>query len=54
MAFTIQRFEEAAIQQYRQGNIYEYLHPYTGEEGITVGAISALRPDDYITTAPRV
>ena len=53
MALTIRRFEEAAIQQYRQGKIYGYLHPYTGEEGIAVGAISALRPDDYITSTHR-
>jgi len=53
MALTIRRFEEAAIQQYRKGNIYGYLHPYTGEEGIAVGAISALQPDDYITSTHR-
>lgn len=53
MALTIRRFEEAAIHQYRQGNITGYLHPYTGEEGIAVGAISSLQPDDYITSTHR-
>ena len=32
-ALTIRRFEEAAIEQYRQGNIYGYLHPYLGGRG---------------------
>ncbi len=52
-ALKIRRFEEEAIRQYRQGNIYGYLHPYIGEEGIAVGVISALRPDDYIVSTHR-
>jgi pyruvate dehydrogenase E1 component alpha subunit len=53
MAYTIRRFEEAAIEQYRLGHIYGYLHPYIGEEAIAVGAISALNPDDYIVSTHR-
>jgi TPP-dependent pyruvate/acetoin dehydrogenase alpha subunit len=52
-ALTIRLFEKAAIAQYRIGNIYGYLHPYLGEEGIAAGAISALRPDDYIVSTHR-
>ena len=52
-ALTIRRFEEAAIDQYRQGRIYGYLHPYLGEEAIATGVISALRPDDYIVSTHR-
>mgnify|MGYP000994342179 CR=1 FL=1 len=52
-ALTIRLFEKAAIAQYRIGNIYGYLHPYLGEEGVAVGAISALRPDDYIVSTHR-
>ena len=52
-AFTIRRFEQSATEQYRAGNIYGYLHPYTGEEAIAVGAISALKPDDYIVSTHR-
>jgi len=52
-ALTIRLFEKAAIEQYRLGNIYGYLHPYLGEEGIAVGAISTLRPDDYIVSTHR-
>ena len=52
-AFTIRRFEEKAIEQYRVGNIRGYLHPYIGEEAIAVATISACRPDDYITSTHR-
>ncbi len=52
-ALTIRLFEKAAIAQYRIGNIYGYLHPYLGEEGVAVGAISALQPDDYIVSTHR-
>lgn len=52
-ALTIRRFEEAAIEQYRIGNIYGYLHPYLGEEAIATGVIAAIRPDDYIVSTHR-
>src|SRR5512142_871589 len=52
-ALTIRRFEQRAIEQYRLGNIRGYLHPYLGEEGIAVGAIAALEPDDYIVSTHR-
>jgi TPP-dependent pyruvate/acetoin dehydrogenase alpha subunit len=50
---TIRRFEQRAIEQYRIGNIRGYLHPYLGEEGIAVGSIAALEPDDYIVSTHR-
>jgi len=53
VALTIRRFEEAAIGQYRLGNIRGYFHPYIGEEAIAVGVISALQPDDYIVSTHR-
>lgn len=52
-ALTIRRFEEAAIEQYRLGKIYGYLHPYLGEEAIATGVIAAIRPDDYIVSTHR-
>jgi TPP-dependent pyruvate/acetoin dehydrogenase alpha subunit len=52
-ALTIRLFEQRAIEQYRVGNIRGYLHPYTGEEGIAVGACAALRPTDYIVSTHR-
>ena len=44
----IRRFEEACGRLYMQGKIRGFLHLYIGEEAIAVGAISALRPDDYV------
>ena len=52
-AFTIRRFEQRAIEQYRLGNIRGYLHPYLGEEGIATGSIAALDPTDYIVSTHR-
>jgi TPP-dependent pyruvate/acetoin dehydrogenase alpha subunit len=52
-AATIRRFEQRAIEQYRLGNIRGYLHPYLGQEGIAVGSIAALEPDDYIVSTHR-
>ncbi len=52
-AYTIRRFEETAIEQYRLGNIRGYLHPYLGEEAIAVGVVAALEPDDYIVSTHR-
>lgn len=52
-ATTIRKFEQKAIEQYRVGNIRGYFHPYLGEEGIAVGAIAALEPDDYIVSTHR-
>jgi TPP-dependent pyruvate/acetoin dehydrogenase alpha subunit len=52
-AATIRRFEQRAIEQYRLGNIRGYLHPYLGQEGIAVGSIAAIEPDDYIVSTHR-
>jgi TPP-dependent pyruvate/acetoin dehydrogenase alpha subunit len=49
----IRRFEQRAIEQYRLGNIRGYLHPYLGQEGIAVGSIAAIGPDDYIVSTHR-
>ena len=50
---TIRRFEQRAIEQYRIGQIRGYLHPYLGQEGIAVGSIAAIEPDDYIVSTHR-
>lgn len=52
-ALTIRRFEQVAIENYRLGHIRGYFHPYLGEEGIAVGVMNALNPDDYITSTHR-
>ena len=46
----IRRFEERSGRLYMQGKIRGFLHLYIGEEAIAVGAISALRDDDYVIT----
>jgi len=45
---TIRRVEEAAAKAYAQGKIGGFLHLGIGQEGVCVGAISALRPTDYV------
>ena len=44
----IRRFEEAAARLYMQGAIRGFLHLYTGQEAVAVGAISTLGPDDVV------
>lgn len=46
----IRRFEERAEEAYSQGKIGGFLHLYIGEEGIAVGAMAALQPDDDVIT----
>lgn len=49
----IRRFEERLAEESAQGNIPGLLHLYVGEEAVAVGACSALRKDDYITSTHR-
>ncbi|MFB3120122.1 MAG: pyruvate dehydrogenase (acetyl-transferring) E1 component subunit alpha [Stenotrophomonas maltophilia] len=46
----IREFERESERQYTKGNIRGFLHVYSGEEAIAVGAISTLRHEDYIVT----
>ena len=46
----IREFERECERQYTRGNIKGFLHVYTGEEAIAVGAISTLQPEDYVVT----
>ena len=46
-------FEEAAWQQYGLGKVHGTMHLCVGEEGVGIGAVSALRPDDYIVSTHR-
>lgn len=41
-------FEDAAAEWYARGQIAGFLHLYTGEEAVAVGAMSALRPEDKL------
>ncbi|MEX2159764.1 MAG: pyruvate dehydrogenase (acetyl-transferring) E1 component subunit alpha [Dehalococcoidia bacterium] len=46
----IRRFEEKAAEMYAKRKIAGFLHLYTGEEAVGVGAIAALNDDDHILT----
>ena len=50
MMRLIREFERECERQYTRGNIRGFLHVYIGEEAIAVGAISTLRPEDYVVT----
>ncbi|HEX7051412.1 MAG TPA: pyruvate dehydrogenase (acetyl-transferring) E1 component subunit alpha [Longimicrobiales bacterium] len=47
------RFEEKAAEAYAIGKIGGFCHLYIGQEAVAVGALSVLRPDDYVITAYR-
>ena len=47
------RFEEAAAEQYTQGNIGGFLHLYPGEEAVAVGSLSAADVGDYVVSTYR-
>lgn len=49
----IRRFEEKAGEAYSLGKIGGFCHLYIGQEAVAVGAISALREDDYVISAYR-
>ena len=49
----IRLFEEKAAEAYTLGRIGGFLHLYIGQEATGVGAITALRPDDYVVSSYR-
>ena len=49
----IRQFEEKAAEAYTLGKIGGFLHLYIGQEATGVGAISALRPSDYVLSSYR-
>ncbi|MBN2001420.1 pyruvate dehydrogenase (acetyl-transferring) E1 component subunit alpha [candidate division KSB1 bacterium] len=53
MMLLIRRFEERAAQMYGMQKITGFCHLYIGQEAVGVGAIAALRPDDYFISAYR-
>src|ERR1041384_5803526 len=53
MMLLIRRFEERARQQYQAKKIGGCFHLYIGQEAVVVGAVAAVRDDDYIITAYR-
>ncbi len=49
----IRQFEEKAAEAYTLGKVGGFLHLYIGQEATGVGAISALRPTDYVLSSYR-
>jgi pyruvate dehydrogenase E1 component alpha subunit len=49
----IRRFEERAAELYSLAKIRGFLHLYIGEEGVAVGVMQALTPDDAIVATYR-
>jgi pyruvate dehydrogenase E1 component alpha subunit len=50
---VIRRVEEAAAKAYAQGKMGGFLHLGIGQESVCVGAIAALRPEDYVVATYR-
>src|SRR5689334_25365625 len=50
---AIRRTEEAAAKSYAQGKIGGFLHLGIGQEAVCTGAISTLKPTDYIVCTYR-
>jgi len=46
-------FEESCAEQYTKGHITGFLHLYSGQEAVAVGATAGLHHDDYILSAYR-
>ncbi len=49
----VRRFEEKAGEAYAQGKIGGFCHLYIGQEAVAVGALAALRDDDYVFASYR-
>jgi pyruvate dehydrogenase E1 component alpha subunit len=50
---AIRRLEEASAKAYSQGKIGGFLHLIIGQEAVCVGAIAALKPEDYVVATYR-
>jgi pyruvate dehydrogenase E1 component alpha subunit len=49
----VRRFEEKSAESYSSGKIGGFCHLYIGQEAVAIGAISAIRKDDYVLTSYR-
>ncbi|MGH7528833.1 MAG: pyruvate dehydrogenase (acetyl-transferring) E1 component subunit alpha [Gemmatimonadales bacterium] len=49
----IRRFEEKAAEAYALGKIGGFCHLYIGQEAVAVGALAAIREDDYVICSYR-
>src|SRR5512140_1036036 len=51
--FLSREFEERCAEQYAKGHITGFLHLYSGQEAVAVGATAGLHHEDYILSAYR-
>ena len=51
--YEIRYFEQKADELFALGKVHGTMHLSIGEEAVAVGAISAIRPDDYILSTHR-
>lgn len=51
--FKIRKFEEKAIELFKQGLIRGPMHVYIGQESVATGACDVIEDDDYITSTHR-
>lgn len=51
--YLSREFEERCAEQYTKGHITGFLHLYSGQEAVAVGATAGLHKDDYILSAYR-
>ena len=49
----VRRFEEKSAEIYSAGKIGGFCHLYIGQEAVAIGAISAIRKDDYVLASYR-
>jgi len=49
----VRRFEEKSAEAYSSGKIGGFCHLYIGQEAVGIGAISAIRKDDYVLCSYR-
>ncbi len=49
----MRRFEEQAGRVYQMGKIKGFCHLYIGQEAVAVGAMAALKPEDYVVSGYR-
>src|SRR5438477_4146753 len=47
------RFEERCAEAYALGKIGGFCHLYIGQEAVSAGSLSVIRPDDYMITTYR-
>ncbi|HVQ36939.1 MAG TPA: pyruvate dehydrogenase (acetyl-transferring) E1 component subunit alpha [Pyrinomonadaceae bacterium] len=49
----VRRFEEKSAEAYSAGKIGGFCHLYIGQEAVAIGALSAIRKEDYVMTSYR-